>query len=154
MSTMQHLADYGLTMGSGDGATADVQADFPKVIERSRGVANKMNKGVGFLMKKNKIDVLFGHATLKGDSKIDIQPSENMDGEKIGEAREVQAEHIIVATGARAREIPPLSRGRREGDHLPRGDAAKGSAQAARHRRRGGPSGSSSLISTTTWAPR
>ena len=108
MSTIRHLADYGLTMGSGDGATADVQADFPKVIERSRGVADKMNKGVGFLMKKNKIDVLFGHATLKGDGTIAIEPSENMDGEEIGEAREVTAKHIIVATGARAREIPPL----------------------------------------------
>ncbi len=102
MAYANHFADYGLTL---DGT---VSPDFPKVIARSRGVANKMNKGVQFLMKKNKIDVIFGHAKLLGGGKIDVQPSENMDGETIGEAQTVEAKHIILATGARAREIPPL----------------------------------------------
>ncbi len=102
MAYASHLADYGLQL------EGSVTPDFPKVIERSRGVANKMNKGVQFLMKKNKIDVIFGHGRLLGGSKIDVQPSENMDGEQIGEAQTVEAKHIILATGARAREIPPL----------------------------------------------
>ncbi len=106
MAQMNHLGDYGLSFG-GDGAPA-IEPDFAAVVKRSRGVADKMNKGVGFLMKKNKIDVIMGKATLQGGGKIAIEPSETMDGEKVGEKGEVTAKHIIVATGARAREIPPL----------------------------------------------
>lgn len=102
MAYATHLADYGLAL---DGS---VQPDFPKVIARSRGVADKMNKGVQFLMKKNKIDVVFGHGRLLGGGKIDVQPSVNMDGETLGKAQTVEANHVILATGARAREIPPL----------------------------------------------
>ena len=102
MEYARHFGDYGLSFGG------DVSADFPKVIARSRGVADKMNKGVQFLMKKNKIDVILGHGTLTGKGKIDVQPSVDMDGNKLGEARTVEADHIILATGARAREIPPL----------------------------------------------
>lgn len=98
----RNLADYGLSMNG------DLSIDFPKVISRSRDVADKMNKGVTFLMKKNKIDVLYGHGRLEGKGKIDIQPAVSMFGEKQGEARKVEAKHIIIATGARAREIPPL----------------------------------------------
>lgn len=98
----RHLSDFGLTL---DG---EVRPDFPKVIERSRGVADKMNKGVAFLMKKNKIDVHFGHGRLAGKGIIDIEPSTNMDDKEIGEKKTIEAQHIIVATGARAREIPPL----------------------------------------------
>ena len=103
MSQLQHLADYGLSMG--DGAP---QADWPAVVARSRGVANKMNNGVKFLMKKNKVDVFMGAATLQGGGKISIQPSTDMDGQQVGEATTLQAKHVIVATGARARAIPPL----------------------------------------------
>lgn len=98
----RHFSDYGLNL---DG---QVTPDFPKVIDRSRGVADKMNRGVQFLMKKYKVDVLYGYGRLIGGGKIDIQPSTNMDGEKIGEARTIEAKHIILATGARPREIPPL----------------------------------------------
>ncbi len=98
----RHLADFGLML---DG---DVKADFDKVVERSRGVADKMNKGVTYLMKKNKIDVHFGQGRLAGKGKIAIEPSTNMDGEEIGEKKTIEAKHIIIATGARAREIPPL----------------------------------------------
>ncbi|NBC17799.1 MAG: dihydrolipoyl dehydrogenase [Bacteroidetes bacterium] len=97
-----HLSDYGLTL---DGT---ITPDFPRVIERSRNVAGKMNKGVQYLMNKNDIDVIYGHARLTGNGTIDVQPSTNMDGDAVGEARTVEAEHIIIATGARAREIPPL----------------------------------------------
>ena len=102
MHEAQHLSDYGLKL---DG---NVTPDFPAVIERSRGAASKMNKGVNYLMNKNDIDVIYGYGRLVGDGKIEVTPSENMDGETIGEEQTVQAEHIIVATGARAREIPPL----------------------------------------------
>lgn len=98
----KNLSDYGLTL------KGEVKPDFPKVIERSRGVADKMNRGVQFLMKKNNIDVIYGKGRLTGKGKIDVQPSTNMDGEQIGEARSVEAKHIIIATGARARTIPPL----------------------------------------------
>lgn len=101
-SMLGHLSDYGFAKGDAPAP------DFPAVIKRSRGVADKMNKGVGFLMKKNKIDVIFGHATLQGGGAIAVKPSTTMDGEEIGEERTVQAKHIVIATGARAREIPPL----------------------------------------------
>ncbi|NNE46089.1 MAG: dihydrolipoyl dehydrogenase, partial [Rhodothermales bacterium] len=98
----RHLSEYGLNVAG------DVEADFPKVIARSRSVANKMNKGVQFLMKKNGIDVIPGYARLTGDSTISIEPSTDMDGATIGKKASVRARHIVVATGARAREIPPL----------------------------------------------
>ena len=104
---MRHLGDYGLSFG-GDGAPAEVQVDFAAVVKRSRGVADKMNKGVGFLMKKNKVDVFMGAATLLGNGRIGIAPSVTMDGETVGEATEIEAANIIVATGARARAIPTL----------------------------------------------
>ncbi|MFT5517168.1 MAG: dihydrolipoamide dehydrogenase [Rhodothermales bacterium] len=100
MENGRHLEAYGLS--------GKVEADFGKVIDRSRGVASKMNKGVTFLMKKNKIDVVLGHATLAGNGKVDIEPSTDMDGKKIGEKSSITGKHIILATGARAREIPPL----------------------------------------------
>lgn len=98
----KHFEDFGLTL------KGDVGVDFARVIARSRGVADKMNKGVAFLMKKNKIDVIYGHGRLVGKGKVDVQPSEDYFGEKKGEARTVSGKHIIIATGARAREIPPL----------------------------------------------
>ena len=100
---LAHIEDYGF---SGDGAS--ITPDFEAVVQRSRGVANKMNKGVQFLMKKNKVDVFMGKATLKGNGRVAIEPSETMDGETVGEAQEIEAKHIVIATGARAREIPTL----------------------------------------------
>jgi dihydrolipoamide dehydrogenase len=98
----RHLADYGLTL---DGT---VEPDFAAVVRRSRGVADRMNRGVGFLMKKNKVAVVMGKATLLGGGKMKVEPSQTMDGETVGEAGELQGRHVIVATGARAREIPAL----------------------------------------------
>ena len=97
-----HLADYGLKL------EGTITPDFPKVIQRSRKVAAKMNAGVGYLMKKNKVEVIYGHATLSGRGRLAISPSVDMDGKSVGTSRTVTSKHIILATGARAREIPPL----------------------------------------------
>ncbi|MBT6424397.1 MAG: dihydrolipoyl dehydrogenase [Bacteroidetes Order II. Incertae sedis bacterium] len=102
MEYSKHLDAYGLTL---DGT---ITPAFDKVVQRSRGVADKMNKGIQYLMSKNKIDVLMGKATLAGNGKVDIEPSTDMDGKKVGEKQTVSAKHIIVATGARPRELPSL----------------------------------------------
>ncbi|PIQ61230.1 MAG: dihydrolipoyl dehydrogenase [Bacteroidetes bacterium CG12_big_fil_rev_8_21_14_0_65_60_17] len=102
METMKHAADYGLTGGD------SVTADFGKVIDRSRAVADKMNKGVGFLMKKNKIDVYMGAAKLSAKDTVEVAPSEDMDGKKQGKKATLKAKNIIIATGARPRELPSL----------------------------------------------
>ena len=86
---LKHAEDYGLKLENPD-------KDFDAVVKRSRDVANGMSKGVQFLMKKNKIDVLDGFGKLKPGKKIDV------DGE------EYSADHIIIATGAHSRELPNL----------------------------------------------
>ena len=102
MDYANHFDAYGLEL---DG---QVTPNFDQVIERSRKAAGQMNQGVQYLMKKNNIEVIYGHGRLVGDGQIEVQPSTNMDGEDVGEERTVSAKHIIIATGARAREIPPL----------------------------------------------
>jgi dihydrolipoamide dehydrogenase len=74
--------------------------DIEKVVKRSRGVAKQLSSGIGHLMKKNKVTVLEGAGTLKGAGKVAV--------EKDGKIEEVSAKHIILATGARARELPHL----------------------------------------------
>jgi dihydrolipoamide dehydrogenase len=88
---MKHAADYGL---SADNVTADLAA----VVKRSRGVAGQLNKGVTHLMKKNKIDVHMGQGKLLGGGKLAVEAD--------GKTTELSAKHIIIATGARARELP------------------------------------------------
>ncbi|MGZ8364134.1 MAG: dihydrolipoyl dehydrogenase [Caulobacteraceae bacterium] len=94
---LHHLADYGLS--------AEKPAfDFAAVVERSRKVARQLNSGVGFLMKKNKIEVIEGDAKLEKGTpapKVVIAL-------KAGGSRTVQAKHVILATGARARTIPQV----------------------------------------------
>jgi len=90
---MKHSADYGIQASS-------VQHDFGAVIKRSRGVADKMNKGVTFLMKKNKIEVIMGFAKLKGKGQVEVTGSEG--------TKTLDAKYIIVATGGRSRELPNL----------------------------------------------
>ena len=75
--------------------------DFTKVIQRSRGVAAKMSGGIAFLMKKNKIDVIMGTATMHKGKKISVT-------DKDGKATDYFGEHIIIATGARSRELPNI----------------------------------------------
>lgn len=86
---LKHADNYGLTIKEFD-------KDFGKVVERSRGVAEGMSKGVQFLMKKNKIDVINGFGKIKPGKKIDV------------DGKEYSADHIIIATGARTRELPSL----------------------------------------------
>jgi len=76
--------------------------DFNAVISRSRGVADGMSKGIQFLMKKNKIDVIEGTGKVKPGKKIDVVG-------KDGKTAEYSADHIIIATGARSRELPNLT---------------------------------------------
>lgn len=86
---IKHAEDYGITVN-------DFDKDFTKVVARSRSVADGMSKGVQFLMKKNKIEVINGYGTLKPGKKVDV------DGTLYS------ADHIIVATGARSRALPNL----------------------------------------------
>ena len=102
MDAIRHAGDFGLDVGG------DASPDFDRVIERSRGVADKMNKGVQFLMKKNKIDVHPGHARFAAPGRLSVEPSVDMDGNDVGKNAELEADHVIIATGARARTIPPL----------------------------------------------
>ena len=86
---LKHANDYGLVVKEYD-------KDFDAVVNRSRNVAEGMSKGVQFLMKKNKIDVIKGYGKVKPGKKVDV------------DGKEYTADHIIVATGARSRELPSL----------------------------------------------
>jgi dihydrolipoamide dehydrogenase len=85
--------DYGIS-------AENVSSDFDKVINRSRSVADTMSKGVNFLMKKNKITVIKGHATINSDKTITIQDKKD--------TYIISGSHVIIATGARSREINSL----------------------------------------------
>lgn len=91
---INHAEDFGLNK-------SEATFDFANIIKRSRGVSDKMNKGVAFLMKKNKIDVITGNAKVKTGNKIEVTNAE-------GKITEYSAQHIIIATGARSRELPNL----------------------------------------------
>ncbi|MDG1423654.1 MAG: dihydrolipoyl dehydrogenase [Flavobacteriaceae bacterium] len=91
---LKHVDQYGLKAES-------IDKDFEAVVKRSRGVAEGMSKGVQFLMKKNKIDVIEGFGKVKAGKKIDVTS-------KDGKVTEYSASHIIIATGARSRELPNL----------------------------------------------
>ncbi|WP_422350721.1 dihydrolipoyl dehydrogenase [Flagellimonas sp.] len=91
---LKHAEDYGLN-------AKKVEHDFGAVVGRSRGVAESMSKGVQFLMKKNKIEVLNGFGKVQPGKKVLVK------GEH-GDTAEYTADHIIIATGARSRELPSL----------------------------------------------
>ncbi|NVN95935.1 MAG: dihydrolipoyl dehydrogenase [Bacteroidetes bacterium] len=90
-----HAADYGIKI------EGEIKADFENIVKRSRGVAEGMSKGIQFLFKKSNIDVMNGFAKLKPGKKIDVTDAE-------GNISEISANHIILATGARSRELPNL----------------------------------------------
>jgi dihydrolipoamide dehydrogenase len=90
---IKHAKDYGIE--------ASGKVDFGAVVKRSRGVADKMSKGVQFLMKKNKIDVIMGTGKLKAKGQLEVT-------EASGSKKTVEGKHIIIATGARSRELPAL----------------------------------------------
>lgn len=91
---IKHASDYGINV-------ADASADFGAVIKRSRGVADSMSKGVQFLMKKNKIDVIMGTGKVKTGKKVEVTDAE-------GKVTVYDAKNIMIATGARARALPNI----------------------------------------------
>lgn len=91
---INHAEEYGLKVSGSE-------VDFPSIIKRSRGVADGMSKGIQFLMKKNKIDVIMGTGKLKGKSAVEVKAAD-------GSAKEYTAKNIILATGSRSRELPNL----------------------------------------------
>src|SRR4051812_9343392 len=90
---LMHAQDYGIK--------ASGEADFPAIVKRSRGVADAMSKGVQFLMKKNKIEVIAGNGVLKSGKAIEVTSAD-------GKTQRVESKNIIIATGARSRELPNL----------------------------------------------
>jgi dihydrolipoamide dehydrogenase len=91
---IKHAADYGINVG-------EAEADFGAIVKRSRGVADGMSKGIQFLFKKNKIDILTGSAKLTKDKKVELKGAD-------GKTSIFEAKSIILATGSRSRELPNL----------------------------------------------
>ena len=91
---LKHVDSYGLI-------AKEIDKDFSAVVKRSRNVAEGMSKGVQFLMKKNKIDVIDGFGKIKAGLKVDVTGADD-------KVTEYSADHIIIATGARSRELPFL----------------------------------------------
>lgn len=89
---IKHASDYGITV-------KESTSDFGAVIKRSRGVADGMSKGIAFLMKKNKIDVITGTGKVLSAGKVEVTDQANA-------KKTYEAKHIILATGARSRELP------------------------------------------------
>ena len=98
---MQHAKDYGL---SADNVSFDPTA----IVKRSRGVAKRLNDGVGFLMKKNKVSVIWGEATIDAPGKVTVKAGKSEAPKGALPAGAYQAKHIIIATGARPRVLPGL----------------------------------------------
>ena len=90
---INHAEDFGITV-------KDANADFPAVIKRSRNVADGMSSGIEYLLKKNKIEVINGFGKVLKSNKISVTSN--------GKSTEYSAKHIIIATGARSRELPNL----------------------------------------------
>ncbi len=91
---IQHASEYGIS-------ASEPQADFPAMIKRSREVADTMSKGIQFLFKKNKIEHLKGSGKIKPGKVVDVT-------DETGNTVEYAADHIILATGARSKELPNL----------------------------------------------
>ena len=98
---MQHAKDYGLS-------AEKVSFDPKAVVARSRGVSKRLNDGVGFLMKKNKVTVIWGEATIDAPGKLTVKAGKSEAPKGALGAGSYQAKHIIVATGARPRVLPGL----------------------------------------------
>lgn len=91
---IQHADDFGLKVSG-------LELDLKKIVERSRGITAQMSQGVGYLLKKNKVEVIDGHGKLAGKGKLVVEK----DGKKVAD---VAAKHLILATGARARALPGM----------------------------------------------
>ena len=90
---IQHAEDFGINV-------KDAGADFPAIIKRSRDVADGMSSGISYLLKKNKVDVINGFGKVKSGNKMSVTTD--------GKSKDYSAKHIIIATGARSRELPNL----------------------------------------------
>ena len=101
LHAMQHAKDYGLKADN-------VGYDAKAVIARSRAVSKRLNDGVGFLMKKNKISVLWGEASIDAPGKVSVRPAKGEAPKGALGAGQYQAKYIIIATGARPRVLPGL----------------------------------------------
>ncbi len=95
---MHNLDQFGLSADN-------IKFDFKKIIQRSRNVSKKLTMGIQHLMKKNKIEVIMGYGKLNGAGKISVRESADRDSKKVAD---IEANHIIFATGARARTLPGL----------------------------------------------
>ena len=91
----KHAEEYGISL------SGEAKPDFKAIIKRSRGVADGMSKGVQFLLKKNKVEVISGTGKLLAGKKVEVSASD-------GNVTTLEADHIIIATGARSRELPNL----------------------------------------------
>jgi dihydrolipoamide dehydrogenase len=98
---LQHAKDYGLSAGN-------VGFDAKAVVARSRAVSKRLNDGVGFLMKKNKVQVIWGEAAIEAAGKVAVKPSKTAPPKGALGPGSYQARHIIIATGARPRLLPGL----------------------------------------------
>ena len=98
---IEHASDYGIEVGKPD-------ANFGAMVDRSRGVAEGMSKGVQFLLKKNKIDVIMGTGKVVPGKQLEVTNAK-------GKKQTLSADHIIVATGARSRSLPNL---KQDGKHI------------------------------------
>jgi len=90
---INHSEDFGIKV-------KEANADFSSVIKRSRDVADGMSKGIDYLLKKNKIEVIYGHGKIAKNNKVNVTKDDKQ--------KEYSAKHIIIATGARSRELPNL----------------------------------------------
>jgi len=97
---LTHAKDFGLS-------AKDVAFDAGAIVKRSRGIADQMSKGVGFLLKKNKVDVIWGAATLSAPGKVSVEATDNPPKGTLGGGN-YSAKHVIIATGARPRALPGL----------------------------------------------
>src|SRR5271168_527007 len=98
---MEHAKDYGLSAG-------EVTYDPAAVVKRSRAVAKRLNDGVGFLMKKNKVAVIWGEAAIDAPGKVTVKPAKSEAPKGALGPGSYEAKHIILATGARPRVLPGL----------------------------------------------
>ncbi|MDQ6437719.1 dihydrolipoyl dehydrogenase [Mesorhizobium sp. LHD-90] len=105
----EHAKSYGLKL------EGSVSPDLKAIVDRSRGIAHRMNNGVGFLMKKNKVDVIWGEAKLTKPGEIVVSKTTKKPMEPVGPIPKntlgegtYQAKHIIIATGARPRALPGI----------------------------------------------
>ena len=109
MHTASHAKDYGLTL------EGTIKPDVKAIVDRSRGIAHRMNNGVGFLFKKNKVDIIWGEAKLSKPGEVVVSKTTKKPVEPIGPIPKntlgegtYTAKHIIIATGARPRALPGI----------------------------------------------